>query len=163
MKPAFPQPLIALWKVHPGDLLGEPIQFLTHGEFTHAGFLRSDGRTICEAYLPKVRCRPVIEAEKPGILLFELEGMNHELAAKFERFFDLAIDPKFVQDYSISGLFGFALNVPPPDEFHVFCSEFVMQAIRKLAPSLIPENAPDYKVSPVDLSRSTRLHQRDWP
>lgn len=156
----FPQPVIALWTVHPGDLLGEPIQFLTHGPVTHAGWIRSDGRTVAEAYLPRVRQRAVLEAEKPLIRLFTLEGMTPELAAKFERFLSLATDPKFAAEYSIKGLFGFELNTPPADEQHVFCSEWVIQGIRKLSPGLLPlVRCSDYQVSPRDLLISPRLHE----
>jgi hypothetical protein len=154
----FPQPIIALWKVHPGDLLGEPIQFLTHGPVTHAGFILSDGVTVAEAYLPNVRMRPLLESEKPGILTFQLEGMTPELAEKFERYFKLACDPKFAAEYSVKGLIGFALNISPPDSFHLFCSEWVMQSIRKVAPELQPlTRCEDYQVSPRDLLISPRL------
>lgn len=152
----FPQPVIVLWTVHPGDLLGEPISFLTHGPVTHAGWLRSDGRTVAEAYLPRVRCRPLRDGEQ--VRRFTLEGMTPELAARFERFLDLATDPKFAAEYSLKGLFGFELNVPPPDQQHVFCSEWVMQGIRKVAPDRLPlVRCEDYQVSPRDLLVSPRL------
>lgn len=156
----FPQPLILLWSKHPGDLLGNAITFLTHGPAQHAGWLRSDGQTIHEAYLPTVRERPLRPEEKPGIRFFTLEGMTPELAAKFERFFDLAADPKFVEDYTVKGLFGFLFNVPPPDESSVFCSEYIMQTIRKLAPELLPlVRCDDFQVSPRDLLISPRLQE----
>lgn len=159
----FAQPLILLWTVHPGDLLGEPIQFLTHGPVTHMGFLRSDRKTVAEAYLPKVRCRPIIEAEKSGCRAFLLEGMTPELAAAFERYFDLATDPKFAQEYSVKGLFGFALNAPPADEYHVFCSEWGLQSVRKVAPGLVPlVRLDDWQASPRDWLVSPRLKEIAW-
>lgn len=159
----FPQPVIALWTVHPGDLLGEPIMFLTHGPVTHAGWIRSDGRTVAEAYLPRVRQRPLLDPEKPLVRLFTLEGMTPGLAGDFERFLDLATDPKFAAEYSVKGLFGFALNIPPADEQHVFCSEWVMQGIRKASPALLPlVRCGDYQASPRDLLVSPRLIEITW-
>lgn len=160
----FAQPLIALWRVHPGDLLGEPIQFLTHGPITHAGWLRSDGKTIWEAYVPKIRCRPLADVEKAGIELFSLVGMTPTLATRFERYFDITTDGISTEEYSIKGLFGYALNIVPADEQHVFCSEAVMQSVRKLAPDLLPlKRCDDYKVDPVDLYRSAVLNPEIWP
>jgi hypothetical protein len=154
----FPQPLIALWRVHPGDILGEPIQFITRGQWTHAGWLRRDGQTIWECYYPKMRCRPVMDAEDQGIDLFALEGMTPDLAERFERYFDITTTGPSVQGYSIAGLFEFALDLPATDEQNVFCSEATMQSIRKVAPALLPlARCEDYKVSPVDLGHSTRL------
>jgi hypothetical protein len=159
----FPQPVIALWTKHPGDLLGEAITFLTHGPAQHAGWIGSDGVTIYEAYLPKTRRRPITEQEKPAVRLFTLEGMTPELAKAFERWLKVATDPQFAEEYSVRGLFGFALNIPPPDEQHVFCSEWVMQSIRQVAPELIPlARCEDYQASPVDLLRSIRLHEVAW-
>ena len=159
----FPQPLVALWRVHPGDILGEPIQFITRGQWTHAGWLRSDGKTIWECYYPKMRCRPLNEAEKPGIDLFTLEGMTPDIAARFERYFDITTSGPSVQGYSIAGLFEYALDLPVADEQNVFCSEADMQSIRKVAPALLPlARCEDCKVSPVELGHSPRLLPVGW-
>lgn len=153
------QPLIALWLVHPGDLLGAPIQFLTHGPVTHAGFLRSDGVTIHENYFPHVRNRPLLDAEKSGILFFQIEGMTDDLAAKFERYFDAAAQPQSALDYSIGNLFGYLVNRPPESEANgLDCSAYVTQTIRRLAPQLAPiVRCEDWQVSPRDLLVSPRL------
>lgn len=161
------EPLLALWTRHPGDLLGSAIDFLTHAtgqsQAQHAGWLRRDGVTIHEAYYPHVRNRPLLASEKPFIRLFRVEGMTPALADRFEEFFDLAVDPRFREDYSVKGLFGFLFNVPPPDEQSVFCSEYCMQTIRKLAPSLLPlSRCEDYQVSPRDLIISPRLIEVDF-
>lgn len=159
----IPQPLICLWTVHPGDLLGEPIEFLTHGSFSHAGFLRRDGVTINECYLPIVRQRLITDAEKPLVRLFMLDGMDDALADKFERYFDLTVMPQFAESYSVQGLFGYVLNVTPPDEQSVFCSEYVMQSCRKLCSDKIPlVRVNDFQVSPVSLSWSPRLIDVEW-
>ena len=159
-----PQPLVLLWTVHPGDLLGEPIQFLTHGPVTHAGFLRSDKVTVHENYFPHVRNRPLLASEKPGIRVFQLDGLTPELAAKFERYFDLAAEPQTALKYSIANLFDYALNRPPANEADgLDCSAYATQTIRRLAPELTPLlRVEDWQVSPVDLLRSVRLVETTW-
>lgn len=159
----LPQPLIVLWLVHPGDLLGEPIQFFSHGKFTHAGWLRRDYQTINECYMPRVRQRKITDAEKPLIKLFRLEGMDGETADGLERFFDLSILPQFAESYSIEGLFGYVLNQTPQDEQSVFCSEYVMQTCRKICSQLLPlVRVEDFEVSPASLSWSPRLIEVEW-
>lgn len=159
----FPQPVIALWTKHPGDLLGEAITFLTHGPAEHAGWIGSDGQTVYECYLPKARKRQVLDSEKAFIRLFTLEGMTPEVARSFERWLSLATDPKFAEEYSVKGLFGFELNIPPADEQHCFCSEWDMQSIRQVAPELLPlSRCEDWQTSPVDLLHSPRLHEISW-
>lgn len=159
----FKQPLILLWTHHPHDLLGDAINFVTHGDAQHAGFLRSDGVTVHECYLPKVRNRPLLEGERPLVRVFRLEGLTEDMATKFETFFDLSVDPRFVQDYSVKGLFGYLFNVEPNDQFSVFCSEYVMQTIRKLEPQLAPLLRCDiWTVSPRDLLISPRLVEISW-
>ncbi len=160
----FPQPLILLWTVHPGDLLGEPIQFLTHGPVTHAGFLRSDGVTVHENYLPQVRNRPLLPAEKPGVRVFQMEGMTPEIAAKFERYFALAAEPQTALHYSIANLFEYLANRPPASEADgLDCSAYVNQTVRRLAPALAPTvRCEDWQVSPRDLLISPRLNEIGW-
>ena len=157
------QPLILLWTRHPGDLLGAAITALTHGPAQHAGFLRRDGVTVHEAYYPKVRERVLTEAEKPFIRCFTLEGMTPALADRFERFFTLSASQTFAADYSVAGLFGYLFNVAPPDEASVFCSEYAMQTVRKLAPDRLPlVRCEDWTVSPRDLLVSPRLVEVAW-
>lgn len=157
-----PQPLIAIWTQHPHDLLGAAIDFVTHGDAQHAGFLRSDGVTIHECYLPKVRNRPVLADEKQYIRLFQLEGMTEEAADKLETFFDLSAELA-ASSYSIAGLFGYLFNVVPPNENSVFCSQYVMQTLRRRTPDLMPLlRCNNYQVSPRDLLISPRLYEVTW-
>ena len=161
----FPQSAILLWAVHPGDLLGEPIQFLTHGPVTHAGFLRADGVTVHENYLPQVRNRPLLATEKPGVRAFTIEGMTPDLAAAFERYFDLAAVPQTSLNYSIANLFGYLLNRPVTNEADgLDCSAYVNQTVRRLAPSLaLTARCDDWQVSPRDLLISPRLNEFSLP
>jgi hypothetical protein len=157
----FPQPLIGLST--PDSPLGMAIKAITHGPVEHALWLCSDRVTVCEAFYPRIHKRPLAVNESATTLLFALDGMTPELAAKLERFFEIAVNPNLVESYSVKGLFGFLLNVTPPDEQSVFCSEFVMQTIRKNAPALLPlARCEDYQVSPVDLYRSVRLVPVAW-
>ncbi len=101
-------------------------------------------------------------AEKPGIRIFMLDGMTIELAAKFERYFDLLSDPKFAEEYSVAGLFGFVANHTPDSECAVYCSQCVMQTIRKLAHDLLPLVRCGDNKSPADLLWSPRLIELQW-
>lgn len=160
----FKQPLLLLWKIHPGDLLGEPIKFFTHGEVTHAGFLRADGKTVHENYLPHVRNRPILEAEKSGVRVFLIDGMTVERAAKFERYFDLAAQPQTALSYSIANLFDYALNRPVDSEANgIDCSAYANQTVKRLAPELaLTMRCEDYQVSPRDLLICTRAIEISW-
>ena len=81
---------VAIWTLHPGDLLGSAINFVTHGPAQHAGFIRGNGR-IHELYMPRVRDRDILDAERPFIRTFEIEGLTDELSAKLERHFDVVL------------------------------------------------------------------------
>ena len=154
----FPQPLVALFAANPNSAISVPIGFLTHGPVSHAAWLRSDGVTIHEADIPSVRSRPLADVERARIRLFRLDGMTPEIATDIERFFDLAVLPQFVEQYSIKGLFRYLFNTPPPDEQAVFCSEYIMQTVRKICPSLLPlVRCEDYQVAPNNLLWSPRL------
>lgn len=142
---------VAIWTKHPGDLLGEAIDFLTHGNAQHAAFIRNTSE-IVEAYWPKVRQRAVIEAEKPFMKIFELRGMTPTLHAAFELEFDrLLFAPP---EYSGEDLFRFLFNQPNTDEKETFCSRLVMHATMGICP---PEIWPLVRcmdgdwVSPRDL------------
>ncbi len=125
---------IAIWTHHPGDLLGEAIDFLTHGSAQHAGFIRQSG-LIVEAYWPKVRQRPVLDAERPFLRVFELRGMSAEQHDAFEAWFDrlLAAPP----EYSGVDLFRFLFNRPDTDEKHTYCSRLVMHGCMDLLPPIL--------------------------
>lgn len=160
----FRQPLVALWSVHPGDLLGEPIQFLSHGPVTHAGFLRGDFTTVHENYFPKVRNRPLVDSEKAGIRLFRINGMTPAIADRFERYFDLAAEPQTALSYSIAGLFQYLVNRPPASEADgLDCSAYANQTVRRLVPELsLTMRCDDWQVSPRDLLISARLTEISW-
>ena len=148
---------ILIWSHHPGDLLGEAIDFLTHGQQQHAGFLRASG-LIHEAYLPQVRDRLPMPAEVQYVKTFQLRGQTTLLDALFETQFDHALAGAV--KYSMDDLFRYLFNQPNPDEKHTFCSRYVMHTIMQVCP---PEFWPLVRcmggdwVSPRDLFISPML------
>lgn len=159
----FRQPLVAIFFAHKGDPLSGVINFLTHGPASHAGWLRSDQKTIWEAYYPQVHTRPLMEAEKPGIALFTLEGMTPEIAAKLERYFDITQVPGLVPKYSIMGLVDYEFCLTPENPQNIFCSQAVLQSIRKNAVELLPVVRVDDDASPPnELYHAAKLHLVEW-
>jgi len=150
-----------IWTHHPGDLLGEAIDFLTHGDAQHFGFLRSDGITVHEAYLPKVRDRALLDSEKPLVRKFRLDGMTPELDAAFEAYFDKQV--KAGIEYSIADLFRYQLNINFPSDKQTICSTYGMNCIWMVAPRLLPlvRCLPD-QVSPRDHLISPRWIEEQW-
>jgi hypothetical protein len=148
---------ILIWSKHPGDLLGEAIEFVTHGPVAHAAFLRANGM-IHEAYLPQVRDRQPVAAELPFVKTFQLRGVMDQLDNLFEFQFDHALDGAV--HYSAEDLFRFLFNVPNADEQHTFCSRYVMHTVMQICP---PELWPQVRcmdgdwVSPRDLFISPML------
>ena len=152
---------ILLWSHHPGDLLGQAIEFLTHGDAQHAGFLRANGK-IHEAYYPQVRDRLVVESEKQFIRVFRLDGLPPELEPKFERLFDLNLEAQI--QYSFANLFRFQFNLEMPVDQQVICSQYVFHCISMCAPMCLPLlRCTDNQVSPRDLLISPRLIEESLP
>jgi hypothetical protein len=148
---------ILIWTKHPGDLLGEVIDFVTHGDEQHTGFERKNGM-IHEAYWPRVRDRKPIAAELPFVKTFTLRGITPLQEAMFETCFDHALLQHI--SYSPADLFRFLFNKPDTDEQHTFCSRYVMHTIMQVCP---PELWPLVRcmdgdwVSPRDLFISPNL------
>lgn len=146
---------IAIWTKHPGDLLGEAIDFLTHGKAQHAGFIRTNGM-IHEAYLPKVRDRAILDAELPYLKTFDLAGLTMAQSDQFERIFDIMLAASI--QYSLTDLFRYELNIPMPSDLSTICSRYVYHTIGQVSPALLPLVRCDSdQVSPRDLYISPRL------
>lgn len=146
-----------IWTHHPGDLLGEAIDFVTHGNAQHFGFLRADGRTVHEAYLPQVRDRLLLDSERPFVLAFELEGMTPELHVAFEAQFDKNKAAHI--KYDIADLFRYELNIPFPDQAHdTICSTYGMATILQVQAML----APLIRVQPDQVSPRDHLISPRW-
>jgi hypothetical protein len=148
---------ILIWTHHPGDLLGEAIDFVTHGSAEHAGWLDEDG-SIVEAYWPKLRRRAMIESEKQFIKAFDIAGLTPfnsvSLSARFAQ--DLQHPP----EYSGWDLFAYLFNKPNVNENSTFCSRYVQHTCESVLPQdlwpLIRCVNSDW-VSPRDLYISNML------
>jgi len=149
-----------IWTKHPGDMLGEAIDFLTHGNAQHFGFLRADGITVHEAYFPRVRDRLLLESEKPLVRKFRL-NLADSFNAAFEQAFDNAL--KNPERYSIEDLFKYQLSIPFPDDKSTICSVYGMSTIRKVCPELSPlVRCEDCQISPRDHLISPAWIEESW-
>lgn len=113
---------ILLWTKHPGDLLGEAIDFITHGNAQHAAFRDIDG-SVVEAYWPRLRRRELLDVEKQFILAFTLKSIAPEQELQISK--GLALDLTHPPDYSGWDLIRFLFNQPDASETATFCSRYV--------------------------------------
>lgn len=150
----------AIWTRHPGDELGEAIDFVTHGNAQHAGFIRGNG-LIHENYYPHVRDRAVLAAEKPFIRVFEIQGLTPELSAKLERHFDEYLATGW--NYSIADLFRIQFNLPAPADGSGVCSQYVYHHLRMIGLPPLVRCTEDF-ITPRDLLISPNLVEvaRPW-
>lgn len=153
---------ILIWTGSVGSAGFEPIdaaiRFITHGRGTHAAFLRDDDATVHEAFWPKVRDRVLTDLDRQNATAFRLEGVTHKQAEAFEHLFDANLRRGI--EYSITDLFRYALNMPSRDEFHTFCSRYVLHCCHAiLHDTQMPlVRIPDHDwASPRDLLISPRL------
>jgi hypothetical protein len=151
--------LVGLW-THGHDILDGAIRFLTHGEATHAAFIRGNGRVI-ESFYPHVRERDWQPGERRLVEEYRLAGSTPDDWAALEEWFDgqLAKPPP----YSIQDLFRYELNLPPRAGAACFCSMWVLRGIRLNLPAckqpLARLKYPDW-ASPRDLRISPLLIRR---
>jgi hypothetical protein len=149
---------ILIWPGH-HDKLDLAIKFFTHGLGAHAAFLRSDHRTIHEAFWPEVRDRIIMPHDRRVAEVYAIESMGEGQHARFEKLFDSHLNQHI--KYSITDLFRFALNRPNKDERHTFCSRYVMYCLGLI---LHPLQMPLVRLpnrdwaSPRDLRISPKLH-----
>ena len=139
-------------------MLGQAIDFLTHGPAQHAGFIRGNGR-IHELYLPAVRDRDMIADEKPFIRTFDIDGMTDDLSAKLERHFDAVLEWTANGNgitYSIEDLFRILLNTPKPPDGSMVCSQYVFHMLKTIGLQPLERCDEDF-ISPRDLWISPRL------
>lgn len=145
---------VALWSIHPGDMLGAAINLVTHGPAQHAGFLRGDGR-IHELYLPIVRDRSMIATEKPFIRTFDIVGLTPELSAKLERHFDVFIRNGGAK-YSVPDLFRIFFNMAKPPDGSMVCSQYLFHQLKMIGIPPLLRCTEDF-ISPRDLLISPNL------
>lgn len=148
---------ILIWPGH-HDPLDALIKFFTHGRGAHAAFLRDDGSTIHEAFMPQLRDRRVRPSDRRLAEVFELEGVTDRQHRLFEHLFDYNLRRHI--RYSVGDLVRFALNWPSRDEHHTFCSRYVLCCLHAILPE---EQMPLVRLpngdwaSPRDLRISPRL------
>ena len=155
----FMNVIAAIWTTHPGDILGEAIDFVTHGAAQHAGFIRGNGQ-VHELYLPRIRERQVLPEEKKFIRVFEIEGLTDELNAKLERHFDEYLAANIIE-YSIPELFRIVLNQPMPNAPAMVCSQYVFTHLKMIGLPPLLRCEADF-ISPRDLLISPRLTEIQW-
>ncbi|MDE2101572.1 MAG: hypothetical protein KGL39_30280 [Patescibacteria group bacterium] len=146
---------VAIWTIHPGDLLGQAIDFVTRGTAQHAGFIRGNGM-IHELYLPKVRDRAMLDSEKQYVKIFDIEGMNDDLSGQLEKLFDLSLTTSGEISYSIVGLFRILFDRPNPSDKSMVCSQYVFHSLELIGLPPLARCTADF-ISPRDLYISPRL------
>ena len=148
---------VLIWTHHPGDLLGDAIDFLTHGTAQHSGWMDIDG-TVVEAYWPRLRRRALIPEELQYIRSFTIRGISPEPELDVSKL--LALNLTHPPEYSGWDLFGFLFNKPNTNENSTFCSRYVQHTCEMALPQnlwpLIRCMADDW-VSPRDLFISNIL------
>ena len=148
---------VLIWTHHPGDLLGDAIDFFTHGTAQHAGFQDIDG-SVVEAYWPKLRRRQLIQSELQYVKAFTFRNITPEQELWISK--KLALDLTCPPTYSGWDLFGFLFNNPNHNENSTFCSRYVQHTSEATLPQdswpLIRCMADDW-VSPRDLFISNML------
>jgi hypothetical protein len=149
---------VLIWPGH-HDWLDFAIKFFTHGRGSHAAFLRGDGRTVHEAFLPSLRDRPFTTADRESVEIYEIEGLSGTQSDLLERRFDYNLGLNI--RYSIGDLFRYAFNAPNKNEHRTFCSRYVMRCLEGVLPKsqwpLVRLPLHDW-ASPRDLRISPRLH-----
>lgn len=127
---------ILIWTHHPGDLLGDAIDFLTHGTAQHAGWQDIDG-SVVEAYWPRLRRRALVDAERQYIAAFTIRGITTDEEIQISK--HLAMDLLHPPEYSGWDLFRFLFNRPDTSEKSTFCSRYVQHTCEiDLVPNLWP-------------------------
>lgn len=152
-----------IWTHHPGDMLGEAIDFLTHGNAQHFGFLRADGVTVHEAYFPKVRDRKLVPGETNFIRKFRLADL--ERFPQADEWFEEAFDKNAALGikYDVLDLFKYELNIPFTDDKSTICSVYGMKVIRDVVPNHLPlVRCEDWQVSPRDHLISPAWIEEAW-
>jgi len=151
--------LVGLW-THGHDPLDGTIRFLTHGEATHAAFIRGNGNVI-ESFYPRVRERGWSPGERRRVEEYRIAGTTPDDWAALEAWFDGQL--RNPPPYSIADLFRYECNLPPRSGAACFCSMWVLRGLRLNLPAckqpLARLKYPDW-ASPRDLRISPLLVRR---
>ena len=117
---------ILLWANQPGQAGSWAIAFLSHGNITHGGFQRSNGK-VHELSPPGVHDRDLTDEERPYVHAFRLYGVTPQMEGQLERLFDLNIAAGIA--YSYEDLFKYLFNVPMDGDQESFCTRYVFHCL----------------------------------
>jgi hypothetical protein len=145
---------LLLWINQPGQVDSGAIAFLTHGNVTHAGFLRGSGK-VHELSPPGVHDRDLLDSERLYVHAFSLDGMTDEMAAQLERLFDLNIEAGI--KYSYFDLLRYEFNIAQDGDQQSYCSRYVMHCLGMCRCPLPLARCTQDQVTPWDLWRSPIL------
>jgi hypothetical protein len=154
---------LLLFKVHAGDPLSKVIVGETRTQYTHAAVLVDElTNKICEAYVPHVRFRLLLDSELAGIEAFDIAGLTPEKTAGAMGYCAEAVAAE--EPYSIENLCRFnpflrdLLGEAQDVGVHspVICSQFAFDVFDRGA-HLKLLNAPSYVLAPGYLAWSTLL------
>ena len=154
---------LLLFRVHARDVLSTVIVDETRTQYTHAAVLVDEATNkICEAYMPVVHYRLLLDSELAGIDAFDISGLTPEGMAGALAYCDAAVAAK--EPYSVenlcrfSGLLRKLLGEAQDVGVHspVICSQFAFDVFDRGAHIKLL-NAPSYVLAPGYLAWSTLL------
>jgi len=154
---------LLLFRVHRRDPLSAVIVGETRTQYTHAAVLVDEATNkICEAYMPQVRFRFLLNSELAGIDAFDISGLNPERVAGALAYCAAAVAAQ--EPYSIENLCRFnpflrdLLGEAQDVGVHspVICSQFAFDVFDRGAHIKLL-NAPSYVLAPGYLAWSTLL------
>jgi hypothetical protein len=154
---------LLLFRVHGHDPLSAMIVGETRTQYTHAAVLVDEATNkICEAYMPVVHYRLLLDSELAGIDAFDISGLTPDGVAGALAYCDAAVAAK--EPYSIENLCRFSgflrdligeakdVGVHSP----VICSQFAFDVFDRGAKIKLL-NAPSYVLAPGYLAWATLL------
>ena len=154
---------LLLFRVHARDPLSAVIVGETRTQYTHAAVLVDEATNeICEAYMPHVRFRFLLNSELAGIDAFDISGLNPERVAGALAYCAAAVAAH--EPYSIENLCRFSgflrdligeakdVGVHSP----VICSQFAFDVFDRGA-NIKLLHAPSYVLAPGYLAWATLL------
>jgi hypothetical protein len=145
---------ILLWTNEPGQLGSGAIAFLSHGNVTHMGFERANGK-VHELSPPGVHDRDLLDSERPFVHAFRLEGISEHMESQLERLFGLNIAAGI--KYSYEDLLRYEFNIAMDGDQASYCSRYGMHCLALCKCPLPLVRCTQDQGTPWDFWRSPRL------
>lgn len=133
---------------------GVAVAYLSHGDVTHAGFERANGR-VHELSPPGVHDRDLTDAERTAVRAFRLDGITPQMQSQLERLFDLNLAAGI--KYSYFDLLRYEFNIAMDGDQASYCSRYVMHCLALCQCPLPLVRCTQDQATPWDLFRSPRL------